>query len=187
MLVQIRGLPLTRNSLIAIMLGRLRMSVEDCITAYIRLSSRVFQKKHAFPVKISGKIKARYSSEELRRAIEDVVEANHLDKDTLLKDTSPQACKVFVAVRSAMYADSVSDSAQVRVRDEQWCLPPFPLTELSTDPRDGRSVPQCQDMGSRTSYFRRFYFLRTNCGRFGRPAVSRWGHRSEQSYTAALE
>jgi hypothetical protein len=73
------------------------MSVEECITAYIRLSSRVFQKKYALPVKINGKIKARYSSEELRRAIEDVVEANHLDKDTLLKDTSPQACKVFVA------------------------------------------------------------------------------------------
>jgi hypothetical protein len=73
------------------------MSVEECITAYIQLSSRVFQKKYALPVKINGKIKARYSSEELRRAIEDVVEANHLDKDTLLKDTSPQACKVFVA------------------------------------------------------------------------------------------
>jgi hypothetical protein len=116
------------------MLGRLRMSVEECITAYIQLSSRVFQKKHALPVKISGKIKARYSSEELRRAIEDVVEANHLDKDTLLKDTSPQACKVFVAGRLCMCTDSATDSVQVCVRDEQGRNPPFPLAELSTYP-----------------------------------------------------
>ena len=83
-------------SLIAIMLGRLRMSVEECICAYIELSSRVFQKKHVIPVTIRGKVKARYSSKELQRAIENVVTARHLDKDTLLKDTSPQACKVFV-------------------------------------------------------------------------------------------
>jgi len=78
------------------MLGRLRMSVEECIAAYIDLSSRVFQKKHAMPVTVRGKVKARYSSKELQRAIEDVVAARHLDKDALLKDTSPQACKVFV-------------------------------------------------------------------------------------------
>jgi hypothetical protein len=78
------------------MLGRLSMSAEECISAYIQLSSRVFQKKHTIPVKISGKMKARYSSKELQRAIEDVVRENHMDKDALLKDTSPQACKVFV-------------------------------------------------------------------------------------------
>ena len=78
------------------MLGRLRMSVEECIIAYIELSSRVFQKKHISSVTIRGKVRARYSSKELQRAIEDVVEAQHLDRDALLKDTSPQACKVFV-------------------------------------------------------------------------------------------
>lgn len=78
------------------MLGRLRMSVEECITAYIELSSRVFRKNHVMPVTIRGKVKARYSSSELQRAIQDVVEAHHLERDALLKDTSPQACKVFV-------------------------------------------------------------------------------------------
>lgn len=78
------------------MLGRLRMSVEECINAYIELSSRVFQKNHIMPVTMRGKVKARYSGKELQRAIEDVVEAQHLDRDALLKDTSPQACKVFV-------------------------------------------------------------------------------------------
>lgn len=85
------------------MLGRLRMSVEECISAYVELSSRVFQKKHVMPVTVRGRVKARYSSEELQRAIKDVVEAHHLERDALLKDTSPQACKVFVlGVRSRM-------------------------------------------------------------------------------------
>jgi hypothetical protein len=78
------------------MLGRLRMSVDECILAYIQLSSKVFQKKHASPIKISGKVRARYSRKELQRAIEEIVLANNLDKDSLLKDTSPRVCKVFV-------------------------------------------------------------------------------------------
>ena len=78
------------------MLGRLRMSVEEYIAAYVELSSRVSQKKHVMPVTVRGKIKARYSSKELQRAIEDVVAARQPDKDALLKDTSPQVCKVFV-------------------------------------------------------------------------------------------
>jgi hypothetical protein len=141
------------------MLGRLRMSVEECITAYIELSSRVFQKKHATPIKFSGKIKARYSSDALRRAIEDVVVANHLDKDALLKDTSPQACKVYAAGQSSVCVDSATDSVQVCVRDKQGCLPSFPLAQLPANSWNDRSVPQCQDMGSRTGYDRRLNIL----------------------------
>ena len=44
-------------------------------------------------VTVRGKLKARYSSEELQRAIEDVVEAQDLERDALL---SPQARKAFV-------------------------------------------------------------------------------------------
>jgi hypothetical protein len=55
------------------MLGRLRMSVEECISTHVELSSRVFQKKHVMPVTVRGRVKARYSSEELQRAIKDVV------------------------------------------------------------------------------------------------------------------
>jgi hypothetical protein len=72
------------------------MSVDECILAYTQLSSRVFQKKLASPIKMSGKVRARYSSKELQLAIEEIVQANTQDKDSLLKDTTPQACKVFV-------------------------------------------------------------------------------------------
>lgn len=117
------------------------MSVDDCISTYTQLSSRVFQKKHASPVKISGKVQARYSSEELQRAIEDVVEKSHMDRNALLKDTSPQACKVFVAGQRAMRVNSTADYLQVRLRNEQGRRPPFHTTELSTDPRNRRPLP----------------------------------------------
>lgn len=34
------------SRLIAVMLGRLRMSVADCIASYLKLSERVFRKTH---------------------------------------------------------------------------------------------------------------------------------------------
>jgi hypothetical protein len=122
------------------MLGRLRMSVEECITAYIELSSRVFQKKHVTPVTIRGKVKARYSTKELQRAIEDVVEAQHLSRDALLKDTSPKACKVFVLEIRNMFA---ADGSQVRVRYQQGRFTSFPLAKLSAHPRITRPLPCC--------------------------------------------
>jgi hypothetical protein len=80
------------------MLGRLRMTVQDCIDAYIRLSSVVFQRQHMSCITLSGKIKARYSSEVLKNAIKEVVKAQGLEEDALLKDhdTSSSACKVSV-------------------------------------------------------------------------------------------
>ncbi|KAL2025831.1 hypothetical protein VTO58DRAFT_103014 [Aureobasidium pullulans] len=41
------------GGLIAIMLGRLDMSVDECINAYTELSEKVFQKKHRIPAQIS--------------------------------------------------------------------------------------------------------------------------------------
>lgn len=70
------------------------MSVDECINAYIKLSSRVFRKVHRIPIGIQGNFRARYDSKELQKAIEGIVQENHLDKDALLKDDGPQACKV---------------------------------------------------------------------------------------------
>lgn len=81
------------GGLIAIMLGRLRMTVDDCIGAYTSLSNRVFEKK-GYPVNIKGKIRARFDTAELERAIEQIVEDGGFDSDTLLKDSSDASCKV---------------------------------------------------------------------------------------------
>ena len=75
------------------MLGRLKMSIDDCIDAYLSLSERVFQKK-AHWVTVKGKIQGRFDSVELERAVKDVVTGQKLHKDALLKDTSDRACKV---------------------------------------------------------------------------------------------
>lgn len=75
------------------MLGRLRMSIDDCIDAYLLLSDRIFQKKR-HRVTVKGNIQGRFDSEELERAIKEVVVAQGLPENTLLKDTSDNACKV---------------------------------------------------------------------------------------------
>lgn len=75
------------------MLGRLRMCIDDCIKAYLSLSDRVFQKKR-HRVTVKGNIQGRFDSEELERAVKEVVTAQGLSKDTLLKDASDDACKV---------------------------------------------------------------------------------------------
>jgi hypothetical protein len=75
------------------MLGRLKMSIDDSIDAYLSLSDRVFQKKR-HRVTIKGNIQGRFDSEELARAVKGVVTAQNLKEDALLKDVSDNACKV---------------------------------------------------------------------------------------------
>jgi hypothetical protein len=54
------------------MLGRLKMSVGDCITAYLSLSDHVFRKtRHRVTVK--GRVQGRFDAEELARAVKEVV------------------------------------------------------------------------------------------------------------------
>ncbi|KAI3550675.1 phospholipase [Colletotrichum filicis] len=87
------------GGLIAVMLGRLRMDVEDCMNAYADLSDKIFQKqKHRFT--LSGNVQGRFDSTELERVIKNVVREQGLGVDELLKDDSKAPCKVFVcAVR----------------------------------------------------------------------------------------
>ena len=95
MLDQIHGSGVLTSRLIAVMLGRLRMSVTDCITAYLSLSERVFRKtRHRVTVK--GQIQGRFDSEELARAVREVVKQQGSHENALLKDESSTACKVYV-------------------------------------------------------------------------------------------
>jgi hypothetical protein len=77
------------------MLGRLKMSVGDCIAAYLSLSDRVFRKtRHRVTVK--GQVQGRFDADELLRAVKEVVKHQGLLEDALLKDESANACKVCV-------------------------------------------------------------------------------------------
>jgi hypothetical protein len=75
------------------MLGRLKMSITDCIAAYLSLSNRVFRKtRHRVTVK--GKVQGRFDAEELARAVKEVVMQQGLQEDALLKDAPEAECKV---------------------------------------------------------------------------------------------
>ena len=75
------------------MLGRLKMSIDDSIDAYLSLSDRIFQKKR-HRVTVKGNIQGRFDSEELARAVKEVVKQQGLQDDTLLKDAPEATCKV---------------------------------------------------------------------------------------------
>jgi hypothetical protein len=92
--------PANLGRLIAIMLGRLGMNVDDCITQYCELSERVFQpKRHAVnwlgkaidTWKTDGKYRAESLAAEIKRVTEEVEK----DKGALLfRPDADRLCKV---------------------------------------------------------------------------------------------
>jgi hypothetical protein len=75
------------------MLGRLKMSINEAIDAYLSLSDSVFEKK-AHRVTIKGKIQGRFDSKELEQAVKKIVAERRFEADALLKDAPDAACKV---------------------------------------------------------------------------------------------
>ncbi|KIV86105.1 hypothetical protein PV11_01740 [Exophiala sideris] len=94
------------GGLIAIMLGRLEMTVDECIEAYLSLSDQIFQKK-AHRVNTQGKIQGRFDSKKLEDAIKEVVRKRKLPEDTLLKSVGDAPCKVFVCATSKETSETV--------------------------------------------------------------------------------
>ncbi|KAF2726462.1 FabD/lysophospholipase-like protein, partial [Polyplosphaeria fusca] len=94
------------GGLIAVMLGRLKMSIDECIDAYLALSERVFQKKR-HRVTVKGKVQGRFDSSELAQAIQEVIKQQGLQEGTLLKDAPEAGCKVFVCATSKETSDTV--------------------------------------------------------------------------------
>jgi hypothetical protein len=83
------------NSLIAIMLGRLEMTVEACIAAYEDLMRTVFEGKSSrLPLGWSGRTKARFDSAKLRKAVEKVISDNGGSSEDLLNDGRDRGCRV---------------------------------------------------------------------------------------------
>jgi hypothetical protein len=77
------------------MLGRLKMTIEDCIEAYMSLANEVFeQQRHR--VTIRGDIQGRFDTAALERAVKRIVVRQGLAEDTLLKDHPDADCKVYV-------------------------------------------------------------------------------------------
>jgi patatin-like phospholipase/acyl hydrolase len=82
------------GGLIAIMLGRLELSVDECIEAYTDLMARVFKHSKLSPVSLTGNVRARFDSKELEKAIQEVIISRGGKETDKLNDGSKRGCKV---------------------------------------------------------------------------------------------
>jgi hypothetical protein len=84
------------NRLIAIMLGRLKMDVDKCISAYSELMNGVFDEKlRPVPIDWTGRIKAQFDSKRLKNAIEEVViRYIGASKEDRFNDGTSHGCRV---------------------------------------------------------------------------------------------
>ena len=76
------------------MLGRLKMSINECIEAYLSLSDRIFQKKRHRVANIYGNIQGRFDSEELAKVVKEVIKSKGLDEGSLLEEVPEASCKM---------------------------------------------------------------------------------------------
>jgi len=79
------------------MLGRLKMSISDCLRRYETLSDRAFSKKHILKRALDGQlspVQAHYDTAKLEKAIMSVV--NDADSPLLRDEGEDPRCKVFV-------------------------------------------------------------------------------------------
>ncbi|KAG5798512.1 hypothetical protein H9Q69_002454 [Fusarium xylarioides] len=84
------------------MLGRLRITIGECIAAYTSLSNKVFEKK-SHRVKINGQLQGRFDSAALEQAVKQTLADSGHSKDALLKDCSDGACKVYRPARGVAH------------------------------------------------------------------------------------
>ncbi|KUM60368.1 hypothetical protein ACN42_g6761 [Penicillium freii] len=85
------------GGLIAIMLGRLEMDVDECIMAYVKLMKMIFDKPSKRSVSsIFGKIKPQFDANKLEGAINQVINNCGAKPTDLFNDQADRGCRVFV-------------------------------------------------------------------------------------------
>jgi patatin-like phospholipase/acyl hydrolase len=82
------------GGLIAIMLGRLRMNVDECIGAYTDLSSKIFNRVK-YRSDWHDNVQERFDPKSVARAVKNMLLQRGLTEDALLNETEKEAaCKV---------------------------------------------------------------------------------------------
>ncbi|KAF9890016.1 hypothetical protein FE257_006696 [Aspergillus nanangensis] len=77
------------GGLIAIMLGRLRMGIDECIEAYIHFSKIVIQKPAAvWRIDFRGRFMPRYNGESFEKAIKEIIRSRAVNEDELLQEVN---------------------------------------------------------------------------------------------------
>ncbi|KAF2148358.1 FabD/lysophospholipase-like protein [Myriangium duriaei CBS 260.36] len=89
------------GGLIAVMLGRLEMSVDECIEQYLILQDKLFRRSQHRPVTARSTVRPHYDHVALEQGVKDLLRSRGLAEDTLFRNTNEIPCKVFVCVTSA--------------------------------------------------------------------------------------
>ena len=95
------------GGIIAIMLGRLHMTLDECEIAYKELSSKIFTARNRHnldPRRMYDFLEAngKFSAQPLEESVREVLETCHLAENELLQNRDPEACKVFVCATRAL-------------------------------------------------------------------------------------
>ena len=88
------------GGLIAIMLGRLEMSIDECIDAYIEMMDVIFDPKdrRKLPFKIrNGKVQPKYKTKHIEQAIKQVIAKAGYTSDDRFRGTKESTCKTYGA------------------------------------------------------------------------------------------
>ncbi|TVY22961.1 Calcium-independent phospholipase A2-gamma [Lachnellula hyalina] len=93
------------GGIIAIMLGRLEMDVDECIEKYTNMFETIFGKK-GLPVNLLGKIKGRFDSTVLEECINRILRERGLPEGALLND-GEERCKVVVCAKASELTTTV--------------------------------------------------------------------------------
>ena len=83
------------GGLIALMLGRLRLPVDEAIDAYIALAPKIFTKVH-HRVTLKGQLQGRFDHAAIEEGVRDLLDEKGYKREDLLKDSSDDGCKTFV-------------------------------------------------------------------------------------------
>ena len=76
------------GGLIAIMLGKMKMSLDECIAAYRQLSKKIFRHKHFRSRLTRGLAPAKYSAGRLVQCTQDLLRDKSLSIEARMKPTS---------------------------------------------------------------------------------------------------
>jgi hypothetical protein len=80
------------------MLGRLRMTIDECIKVFQHVSETVFGDAPGTFSRLIGGISGKpfFSADRLEKVVKELLRCRGADPDTLLKDSDHARCKVYV-------------------------------------------------------------------------------------------
>lgn len=77
------------------MLGRLKMSVVECIEHYVKIMDEIFHKKQILPFSLhNGRISSRYATNILEKHIKRIIKESGSPVDEEMREVDPH-CKVY--------------------------------------------------------------------------------------------